>query len=342
MHMADALLSPAVGAAFYVASTGLLVHCARRVAREPDYERKLPLMGVLGAFVFAAQMINFSIPGTGSSGHIGGGMLLAILLGPYAAFLVIASVLVIQCLFFADGGLLALGCNVFNMGFWPAFVGLLLYRSVTAGREMPARGSFAAVLAVVLSLELGAFGGVLETLLSGRSELPFAQFSATMLGIHFPIALIEGLITVGVVQFVRRLMPERVESAAPVRSRAVAIASLLGVAVFVSTVVAWFASRQPDGLEWSIGHVYGQEDLPVASSPLATRLDQVQEKTAVLPDYGFRPAGAAEPAPATWPAVSLGTSLAGAAGALTTAIVTFVLGGILYLIRGRKAKERHA
>ena len=308
MHMADALLSPAVGATFCAASAGLLAYSARQVAREQDYERKLPLMGVLGAFVFAAQMINVSIPGTGSSGHIGGSMLLAILLGPYAAFLVIASVLVIQCLFFADGGLLALGCNIFNMGFWPAFVGLLLYRRVSAGREMSAWGSFAAVLAVVVSLELGAFGVVMETLLSGRSELPFTQFSATMLGIHFPIALMEGLITVGVVQFVRRLMPERLGSAAPVRTRAVAIAAILGVALFVSTVVAWFASSHPDGLEWSMTRVLGKQELPAA----------------------------------TWPAVSLGTSFAGAAGALTTAILIFILGGVLFLVRGRKMAGHRA
>ncbi len=76
----------------------------------------IPLMGVLGAFIFAAQMINFTIPGTGSSGHLGGGMILAILLGPHAAFLVMASVLTVQALFFADGGLLALGCNIWNLG----------------------------------------------------------------------------------------------------------------------------------------------------------------------------------------------------------------------------------
>ena len=77
-------------------------------------------MGVLGAFIFAAQMINFTIPATGSSGHLGGGLILTILLGPYAAFLTIASVLMVQALFFADGGLLALGCNIFNLGFFPA------------------------------------------------------------------------------------------------------------------------------------------------------------------------------------------------------------------------------
>ena len=121
MHMADALISPAVGATMWAASGGLIAYCSKKVRAELD-DRKVPLMGVLGAFVFAAQMINFSIPGTGSSGHLGGGLLLAILLGPHAALLTIASVLIVQALFFADGGLLALGCNVFNLGFFPCFI----------------------------------------------------------------------------------------------------------------------------------------------------------------------------------------------------------------------------
>src|SRR5512134_667024 len=139
MHMADALLSPAVGGAMWAASSGTIAYCSAKVRAELD-DRKAPLMGVLGAFVFAAQMINFSIPGTGSSGHLGGGLLLAILLGPHAAFLVIASVLVVQALFFADGGLLALGCNAFNLGFLPAFVAYpVLYRRIAGDRPGPAR-----------------------------------------------------------------------------------------------------------------------------------------------------------------------------------------------------------
>ena len=121
MHMADALISPAVGGTMWAASAGLIGYCSKKLKDDLD-DRKIPLMGVVGAFIFAAQMINFTIPGTGSSGHIGGGMILAILLGPHAAFLTMASVLFIQALFFADGGLLALGCNIFNLGFFPCFL----------------------------------------------------------------------------------------------------------------------------------------------------------------------------------------------------------------------------
>ena len=121
MHMADALLSPAVGGTMWVAAGTALACSAKEVSRDLDAER-VPLMGVLGAFVFGAQMINFTIPGTGSSGHLGGGILLALLLGPSASFLTMASVLTVQALFFGDGGLLALGCNMFNLGFVPSFV----------------------------------------------------------------------------------------------------------------------------------------------------------------------------------------------------------------------------
>ena len=119
--MADALLSPSVGAAFWAASAAVVARSARRVGLSGD-ERLAPLMGTTGAFVFAAQMVNFAIPGTGSSGHLGGGLLLALLLGPDAAVVVVASILLVQALLFADGGLLALGANAWNLGVVPAFV----------------------------------------------------------------------------------------------------------------------------------------------------------------------------------------------------------------------------
>ena len=140
MHMADALLSPAVGGTMWVATAGTIAYCAKKVQRDLD-DRKIPLMGVLGAFIFAAQMINFTIPGTGSSGHLGGGLLVAILLGPSAAFLTIASVLTVQALFFADGGLLALGCNLFNLGVIPAFVAYPLAYPIASSTSSSRAGS---------------------------------------------------------------------------------------------------------------------------------------------------------------------------------------------------------
>ena len=125
MHMADALISPAAAGTMYACSGAACAYAVRKVRLETD-PKKVPVMGVMGAFVFAAQMINFTIPGTGSSGHLCGGMLLTALLGPYASFLTMIGVLLIQCLLFADGGLLALGANIWNMAFYGCFLGYFL------------------------------------------------------------------------------------------------------------------------------------------------------------------------------------------------------------------------
>ncbi|HEX9081476.1 MAG TPA: energy-coupling factor ABC transporter permease, partial [Holophagaceae bacterium] len=203
MHMADALVSATVGGTFWALSGGTLAGCSRQLRREGD-ERRVPLMGVLGAFVFAVQMVNFAIPGTGSSGHLVGALLLAILLGPAAAVLVLGSVLLVQALFFADGGLLAFGCNLFNMGILPIFVAYpLLYRPL-ARRGHPALG---ALLGSLVGLQLGALAVVLETTLSGLAALPFRPFLLAMLPIHLPIGLVEGLATALILRFLRRVRP---------------------------------------------------------------------------------------------------------------------------------------
>ena len=135
MHMADAMISPAVGATMYVASGLVAAYSIRKIRKEEDFKKKIPTMGVMGAFVFATQMVNFTIPGTGSSGHLCGGLLLSSILGPFAGFLSMIGVLLIQCLFFADGGLLALGANVWNMAFYGCFVGSLIWKLVMKKRN---------------------------------------------------------------------------------------------------------------------------------------------------------------------------------------------------------------
>jgi len=268
MHMADALLSPAVGGTMWVATAATTSWCAKRVRDESD-PAKIPLMGVLGAFTFAAQMVNFTIPGTGSSGHIGGGLLLAILLGPEAAFLVIASVLTIQALFLADGGLLALGANVFNLGVFPAFVAYpLLYRRIVGGSRSTGRITAGSLASAVLALSLGALAVVLQTTLSGVSALPFAAFAGVMLPIHLAIGVAEGLVTAAVVVFVSRSQPAILARASSRETLSgVAIQHVIAVfavaAIVAATVLSWFASTDPDGLEWSIARVAGSE--PVTS-----------------------------------------------------------------------------
>lgn len=111
MHMADSLLSPAVAGTMDVASGLMAGYSIHKLKKEENLNKKIPTMGVMGAFVFATQMVNFTIPGTGSSGHLCGGLLLTSILGPYAGFISMIGVLLIQALFFTDGGLLALGAN---------------------------------------------------------------------------------------------------------------------------------------------------------------------------------------------------------------------------------------
>jgi len=333
MHMADALLSPAVGGTMWAATAGTIAWCSARVRKELD-ERKVPLMGVLGAFVFAAQMINFTIPATGSSGHIGGGLLMAILLGPCAAFLTIASVLFIQALFFADGGLLALGCNIFNLGIFPAFIAYpLLYRRLAGRAPSQARLVAAAVVAAIVGLQLGAFAVVLETVASGISALPFPAFVLLMQPIHLAIGLIEGLATAAVVAFVYRARPELVASTLqqrplgnlPVRGM---LAGFALAAALLGGVVSWFASEHPDGLEWSIAQVTGSGELPETGHGVHAALAALQAKLAVLPDYAFRTGAPADGTDAAGSSRA-GTSVAGLVGGLATLACCLGLGLLL-------------
>ena len=342
MHMADALISPAVGGAMWAASAGMIGYSAKKVKQEAD-EHKTPLMGVLGAFIFAAQMINFSIPGTGSSGHLGGGMILAILLGPYAAFLVMASVLVIQALFFADGGLLALGCNIFNLGFFPCFVAYpLIFRRIAGNNKSRGKMITGAVIASVVGLQLGAFSVVLETLLSGISELPFTVFVLLMQPIHLAIGIVEGLVTAAVVIFVCNARPEILSSDRGIHAKTnygirKVLLGLLVAAVIAGGVFSWFASANPDGLEWAISRVSGSEELQ-SDETVHRSLAAIQEKTALLPDYSFRQtetdseqdSDTAE----TWPAVNPGTSVSGLVGGMLTLLMTAALGWGLQRRRG--------
>ncbi len=297
MHMADALISPAVGGAMWIATAGLAAYSAKKL-RENSDDGRVPLMGVLGAFVFAAQMINFSIPVTGSSGHLGGGMILAILLGPHAAFLTLASVLVVQALFFADGGLLALGCNIFNMGFFTCFFAYpFIYKKLVDGTPSRKRIFIAATLSAVIGLQLGAFSVVLETLASGISELPFGTFVLLMQPIHLAIGIVEGLVTAAVVLFVWKARPEVLEIAAGASSvRRVSFKTVLAVlaaaAIVTGGMLSWFASTFPDGLEWSIAKTSGRKNLRSPKRPVHSTLAGIQEKTAFLPDYGFKPGSA--------------------------------------------------
>jgi cobalt/nickel transport system permease protein len=332
MHMADALLSPAVGGTLWVASAATIAYCSSRVRKNLD-ERKVPLMGVLGAFVFAAQMINFTIPATGSSGHIGGGLLLAILLGPSAAFLTIASVLMVQALFFADGGLLALGCNTINLGAFPAFIAYpLIYKKLIGRNPRQSRMVIAAIIAAVVGLQFGSLSVVLQTVASGVSALPFDTFLLLMQPIHLAIGVVEGVVTALVVSFVYRARPEVLESVLqdkplgemPVRSLLV---TFLAATLLIGGGLSWFASEYPDGLEWSIAKITGSGERPETGHRGHEQLAVIQEKTALLPGYSM-PAetrDGSDPTP-TAAEERIGTSLAGIIGGTLTLVFCLLTG----------------
>ncbi len=343
MHMADALLSPAVGGTMWVVTAATTAYASRKVRKSLD-DRKIPLMGVLAAFVFAIQMINFSIPGTGSSGHLLGGLLLAILLGPDAACLAIASVIVVQALFFADGGLLALGCNIFNMGIIGCYIGYpLIYKKIAGNSPSGTRLLAAALVAGVVSLQLGAFAVVLETTMSGISELPFSSFIIMMQPIHLAIGIVEGLITAGIVAFIWKARPEILDCAAtdrplgdlPIKK---VLTGLATVAVIAAGTLSWFASSHPDGLEWSLAKVTGHEELAGPGDGVHSVMEKVQDKTAFMPDYGFKEKTAApEAADTSSSPVSLGTSTAGLVGGVMVMLLGLGIGFALKKKSGNPA-----
>lgn len=336
MHMADALLSSTVGGSMLVAAATTLAYSSNKISKEQrldneigiEFRKKVPLMGVLGALVFASQMINFTIPGTGSSGHIGGGILLAAILGPEAGVITIASVLVIQALFFADGGLLALGCNIINMGFFACFIGFpLIYKNIIKKGFSSTKIMIASILTVVISLQLGAFGVVLETSLSGISELPFSTFVLLMQPIHLAIGLVEGVLTGCVLVFIYEVRPELLvgyniqDKEAKISIKGLAI-TLLVCTVFIGGGLSLYASSNPDGLEWSIEKVTGSTEVDRSTS-LGKNLETLQEKTAFLPDYSFKNNSEN----------TFGTTVSGIVGSAITLGIAGVIG---FVIKGKK------
>ncbi len=331
MHMADALLSPAVGGIMWATTGATIIYCSKKIKHSLD-DRKIPLMGVMGAFIFATQMINFAIPATGSSGHLGGGLLLAILLGPAAAFLTLASVLTVQALFFADGGLLALGCNIFNLGFAPCFIAYpLIYQKITRRRLTAGRLLLGAMSAALIGLQLGSLGVVIQTSVSGMLSLSFSSFLLLMQAIHLPIGIIEGLITAGVVSFIWRARPEILDRMGaeqnlgklPIRNVLIG----LGVAtILTGGLISWFASENPDGLEWSLLKTTDQQELRIPVTGSKASLQKLQEQTALLPDYGFRQENQTGTESA---AGKTGTTVAGLVGGAIVLLFGLLLGTIL-------------
>lgn len=333
MHMADALVSPAVAGTMYAVSAAAAAYSVKEIKLE-DLDKKVPAMGVMGAFVFATQMINFTIPGTGSSGHLCGGMLLSAVLGPCAGFLTMIAILAIQSLLFADGGLLALGCNVWNMAFYGCFIGgFLIWRMVTGRKMTKGRIAAASVIGCIVGLQLGAFSVTVQTLISGITELPFAIFFGMMQPIHLAIGLVEGLITAAVLVFIYEARPEilygyvKDDGAAKGRmSRKGTVLVLAVLTLLIGGVLSLFASGYPDGLEWSMEKVAGTTEL-AASGSVYQFAEKLQGITAVLPDYAFKSTDSAA-----------GTSFSGIVGGIIVLAACFFV--CMLIKKAKYSKEQ--
>ena len=300
LHIPDGFLSVVIALVFW-AITAITVGLAISKTNKSLGEKQVPLMGIMAAFIFAAQMLNFPVMG-GTSGHFLGGVLAAIVLGPWASVLVMTAVIALQGLLFQDGGLLAMGANIFNMGLLTAMIGYGLYRGVLnqskAIRLAVAGG--AAWLAVVAAALITS----LQLWLSGAAQLQIVI--PAMLGVHVLIGLGEAVITVAALAFIEQTRPDLLGQKATAEKGgggwvvAGVIVSLLAV------LLSPLASADPDGLE------------RVAEDMGFIQLGQ-SAPYQILPDYTIPFLGE----------TALSTIVAGAVGALVVLGLMIVLGNML-------------
>jgi cobalt/nickel transport system permease protein len=301
LHIPDGFLSLPVALVSWVITLILLAIAVRKSQNQLS-ERQVPLMGVMAAFVFAAQMINFPVVG-GTSGHFLGGALVAIVLGPWAGILVMASVVGVQALLFQDGGLLVMGANILNMGLLTALIGYGLYRAVAKqkrGIRMLVAGSGA-----WLAIMAGALSTAIQLWLSGTSPANFV-FPA-MIGIHALIGIGEALITVAALTFIEQVRPELLRNE-NLQARGGLGWVVGGVVIsLVVVLLSPFASGDPDGLERvaaDLGFIGQGKDAPFQ----------------ILSDYSIPFLNDA----------GLSTILAGTIGAIMVAVAVFLVGKALY------------
>lgn len=343
MHMADALVVPQTAALMYGCSVSAMGYSIKKVRNMDENNKNIPVMGIMGAFVFAAQMINFTIPGTGSSGHLCGGMLLSVVLGPEAGFLTMIGVLLIQCLLFADGGLLALGCNIWNMAFYGCFIGAgVIWKLIMKSGVSKKKIMISSILGCMITLQMGAFSVVVETLASGITELPFNVFITLMLSIHLAIGLVEGLITSAVLCFIYDARPEMLwlpdkdksENKANIsinKKRCLSLKTIIVifavVTVIIGGILSLAASSNPDGLEWSIVNITGSTELE-NTGEIQNIAEKIQDTTSIFPDYSLKNSDNI-----------LGTSISGIIGAIVV-LGLCVCTGVIVRAIGRSMKRK--
>ena len=271
MHLGNGIICPVTGIPMLAIAAGTAFYAYKKARKDFTKDKVLPTVA-LTALVFALQMINFAIPSTGSSGHIVGGMLLAALLGPYAGFLAMCSILIVQAVFFADGGLLALGCNIFNMGFLACFAAYTLIFKPLANRN---KAVFGIILASVAALQLGSIAVVIEGALSGSIAISSVlNFSGLMQAIHLPIGIVEVLVA-GVVMVAAKF----------VDSKKLSI-GFGAISLILAGIISQNASTKPDGLEWSLLNISGAVT-EQTQGILYSISETVQAKTSILAEPSF-------------------------------------------------------
>lgn len=266
MHLGNGIICPVTGIPMLAVAAVSAFYAYKKARKEVSKDKIFPAVSAT-ALVFALQMINFAIPATGSSGHIVGAILLAVLMGPFAAFLAICSILLVQSVFFADGGLLALGCNIFNMGFLACFVAYPLLFKPFEKQNKPA---FGALLASIAALQLGAIAVVIEGGLSGSITLSnILTFTGLMQAIHLPIGIVEGIVTALVVVAAKHVSAQKLSYA------------FGGISLVLAGIISQFASQKPDGLEWSLLNI-SDSVVMQTQSIMYSLAEAVQAKSAIL------------------------------------------------------------
>lgn len=243
LHIPDGFLNLPISIVCWIGAIALITLAAQRAQRTLD-ERQMPLMGIMAAFIFAAQMINFPVAG-GTSGHLLGGVLAAVTLGPWAGILVMTAVIAVQALLFQDGGLLVMGANILNMGLITALIGYGLYRSVI-NQRLAIRLAIIGV-AAWLSVMGAALATSLQLWLSGT--VPLDIVIPAMMSVHALIGIGEALITVAAVSFILRTRPEIIEAGA--QGGGLDRGWIIGgaLASLIVVILSPLASADPDGLE---------------------------------------------------------------------------------------------
>lgn len=268
VHIPDSFLSAPICAGTYCLAAAGLALASRRVT-ETWNDRTVPLLGVMSAFVFAGQMVNFPVAG-GTSGHLAGGMLAAALLGPHTGALVLATVLVVQCLFFQDGGITTLGANLLNLALVGVYGGHLVFRAVS--RLVPGARGRTVGIALGAWFSVLAAAGACAVQLAASGTAPLRLVLPAMLVTHALIGVGEALITLSVLTVVARVRPDLVHRpvVAPRLTGRELVLPGLTVALGVAVLLGPLASSLPDGLEWVAERLsFSTHDNPTIAAPLA-------------------------------------------------------------------------